>query len=1018
MKLFNTNREKYRHLIEDDEIEEVIIEETFDEEELESEEATVVEVELSAPSVEAALESVEVECEPDVKSESDEMESVSVDLTATTAFDFDFDLGTQEEEESEQEEMIVEQVKPVQMERAARVPTRKSKKKTGFDAFLDMISDKLLYVTGGIIALVLLTVITVVLVSRSGDEPVLSYSDITSGFENTLIYGEEGLTSLGEILKNEQKEIEEELVESTEYEEEEIQTSVEIDLAFVSIDRDLKVKFINKDTGKLIANVPFEVKVTDPDGKSNTWVDADMDGIIHKTDITGGEYKVELIPLEADKYLQYMMQGVSDTTDVKKQIAFEEVEIEDEIKDESEVEVDKEDSEVAGDAEDNTGGGTTLQDTVAWVESTVTDISSTYSEINKTDIVQPTASASNLGVLSMVAETSFELPTVVSLSAVSMITETTTSEPVTEPTTEPVTEVPVTVSVSADKGSIAAGETSNLTATLSAAVEGATYAWTSSSANFVITGNGATATVSLGSAATNGETSVITVTVTKPDTTTITANLTLTAVVAPPAPSYGTITIADMAATTIAVGASHSFAPVITADADKALAYTWAIDNTTDFTLAANGASATVTANGTATGKAATVTLTVSYQGAAAGSPSASKQVVVSGPALPSYGAITIAAMPAQTMKVGATTTLTPSVTADAGKALVYTWTASTAEFSITPGQGNATVKAETAASGKSIDVLVRVSYQDKPDVFAETTAKITAETLVETPLKTSAGLDVYVKVGESYVLATTSHYGTATQFFVKNEGYKYTGWQTLDGKVYYYDANGNKVTGDQVIQGIKYTFNSDGTLKSDAGVLGIDVSRYNVVTDWNAVKAAGVEYVIIRCGYRGYGSGVLVEDSSFKNHIQGATAAGLKIGIYFFSQAINEREAVEEASMVLNLVKGYNITYPIFIDVEYSNPDRDGRADSLSVSARTAVVKAFCQTIQNSGYKAGIYANKSWLTSYVDMNQLNAYTVWLAQYASTPTYTGKYDMWQYTDEGSLPGIPGDIDLNLSYISY
>lgn len=115
---------------------------------------------------------------------------------------------------------------------------------------------------------------------------------------------------------------------------------------------------------------------------------------------------------------------------------------------------------------------------------------------------------------------------------------------------------------------------------------------------------------------------------------------------------------------------------------------------------------------------------------------------------------------------------------------------------------------------------------------------------------------------------------------------------------------------------------------------------------------------MIIRCGYRGSTTGALIEDPTFRTNIKGASGAGLKVGIYFFTQAVNEVEAVEEASMVLGLIKGYNISYPVFLDVESSG----GRADGIDASTRTAVCRAFCQTIQNSGYKSGIYANKTWL--------------------------------------------------------
>ncbi len=242
----------------------------------------------------------------------------------------------------------------------------------------------------------------------------------------------------------------------------------------------------------------------------------------------------------------------------------------------------------------------------------------------------------------------------------------------------------------------------------------------------------------------------------------------------------------------------------------------------------------------------------------------------------------------------------------------------------------------------------------------------------------------------------------------------KYTGWQTIDGSVYFFDSNGNKVTGEQVIQGAKYTFASDGSLVTGDGIYGIDVSKWNGTIDWTAVKNSGISFVIIRCGYRGSTQGALVEDTQFKTNITGATAAGLKVGVYFFTQAIDEVEAVYEASFVIDLIKNYKISYPVFLDVESSG----GRGDAISKSTRTAVCLAFCKTISASGYTAGIYANKNWLEEKLDPSQLSAYKIWLAQYAATPTYSGRYDLWQYKATGSVSGISGNVDLNISYLGY
>ncbi len=193
---------------------------------------------------------------------------------------------------------------------------------------------------------------------------------------------------------------------------------------------------------------------------------------------------------------------------------------------------------------------------------------------------------------------------------------------------------------------------------------------------------------------------------------------------------------------------------------------------------------------------------------------------------------------------------------------------------------------------------------------------------------------------------------------------------------------------------------------------MGIDVSKWNGNIDWNAVKNSGVNFVIIRCGYRGSSGGTLIEDPKFRANIKGAQAAGLRVGVYFFTQAVNEVEAVEEASMVISLCKGYSLSFPVYLDVEGSK----GRGDSISVDQRTANIKAFCGTIKNAGYQVGVYANKTWFTSKINTSQITGYKIWLAQYASQVTYTGsRYDMWQYTSKGKVTGISGNVDMNICY---
>lgn len=193
----------------------------------------------------------------------------------------------------------------------------------------------------------------------------------------------------------------------------------------------------------------------------------------------------------------------------------------------------------------------------------------------------------------------------------------------------------------------------------------------------------------------------------------------------------------------------------------------------------------------------------------------------------------------------------------------------------------------------------------------------------------------------------------------------------------------------------------------------GIDVSKYQGDIDWEKVAAAGVQFVIIRTGYRGSVTGALVQDPCFEQNIKGALAAGLEVGVYFFTQAINEAEAVEEASAVVSMVQDYELKLPIYIDSEGAGGN--GRADKLDKDTRTLVCEAFCRTAKNAGYNAGVYASRSWLYNNLDMSRLEQFEVWDAEYVSVPQYTGYYTMWQHSSKGHVDGIEGNVDLDIYY---
>ena len=342
-------------------------------------------------------------------------------------------------------------------------------------------------------------------------------------------------------------------------------------------------------------------------------------------------------------------------------------------------------------------------------------------------------------------------------------------------------------------------------------------------------------------------------------------------------------------------------------------------------------------------------------------------------------------------------------------------WSSSNAGVVALSGDSGTSVTL-TAKSKGSAEVTATITYvTDAKETTKEASVKtkVTVADFSDSSvvLKDKLGNVLYTDANATKQ-ATLKDYASTDTFYTSPQ---YTGWRTDGGKVYYYDANHNKITGNQVIGGVMYTFGGDGALSQSSGNRGIDVSKYQGNIDWGAVAASGINFAIIRVGYRGSSSGALVQDPYFKKNISGATKAGIKVGLYFFTQAVNEAEAVEEASMAMSLASGYKVTYPIFIDTESAS---GGRANGLSKSARTAVVKAFCQTVRNGGYKAGVYASKSWYANQLNASALNGYCIWVAQYNSSCTYSGKYDMWQYSSKGSVSGIKGNVDMNISYTGY
>lgn len=208
---------------------------------------------------------------------------------------------------------------------------------------------------------------------------------------------------------------------------------------------------------------------------------------------------------------------------------------------------------------------------------------------------------------------------------------------------------------------------------------------------------------------------------------------------------------------------------------------------------------------------------------------------------------------------------------------------------------------------------------------------------------------------------------------------------------------------------------NTDLQFAKGGAKLGIDVSKWNKTIDWDEVKDAGIEFAIIRCGYRGASSGALVLDPMYEQNIRGAIEADIPVGVYFFTQAVDEVEAVEEASAVISLIEEYDVDYPVFLDSESTGGT--GRADGLEADERTKIHRAFLKTIADAGYETGIYGSRNWLNDQVDMEELSSYKTWLAEYAEVPEYDGYYHMWQYTSKGTVDGIDTNVDLNLCYMN-
>lgn len=213
------------------------------------------------------------------------------------------------------------------------------------------------------------------------------------------------------------------------------------------------------------------------------------------------------------------------------------------------------------------------------------------------------------------------------------------------------------------------------------------------------------------------------------------------------------------------------------------------------------------------------------------------------------------------------------------------------------------------------------------------------------------------------------------------------------------------------VLENGEFQYSDNGQVVSHKG---IDVSYHQGEIDWQQVAGDGVEFAFIRVGMRGYETGKLVADEQFENNITGALANGIKVGVYFFSQAVTPDEVAEEAAFVLEQIAPYRVEFPVVFDVEKVAAS-SARMNQISVEERTNLAVSFCQSIAAAGYTPMVYHNMEMGALLLDMEKLDEYEKWFAYYGSEIYYPYDYQIWQYSEKGTVAGINGNVDLNISF---
>ncbi|MDD6363340.1 MAG: GH25 family lysozyme [Lachnospiraceae bacterium] len=863
-----------------------------------------------------------------------------------------------------------------------------------------------------------------------------SYASIGQSLEGISVIGGD---KFEQVAKARQQKDEQKALEAQQQKEREELLSkagtIPVSFTLSTIQSDIKVKIRRDDNGSLITGVPFKISVADEAGKKTEYEDDDQDGIIYKTGIKNGKYTVTLeqlldtekviadtdpLPEDFKLYSKFKIPEEPQTIAVTDKIAYKKVDVADEVKSESQVNVAKEDT-----ARNDTVVESKIQDTVEWVESTKTEITDAdgtgvvtaedgYQEVQKKDVPDPSLKAFTGKISGNFRRLSKELPAAGTSEAAG------TGSAGAAGTADNNTQSTVSGSESGSAGSGTSGSNGNTAAGSSDNGEGMSSAGTSGSEGSASAGSsegGSTGSGTSGSSESSGAGS--------------TAGSSEGSTAGTQTGQTGS-TEASSAASTKDTSGDGKDKPKKDYKLTIPSEITIAAGDKTEITAAVNEPYATQFAWSRPDASIAQISSEKGKRITVTGIKSGTAEIVVTASlADPDADPKTLTGTIKVTVtekKTKASVQLSPSsITLAAGRTQQLSVTVRGEDGKTSNDAGLVRFQSadEKIASVSESGVItakekgtttVTAELRADANVRADVQVKVTEGAVL--PLKDKDGNQLYVKDGDSYREATTADYSKYDVFYRKGKvakRYRYTGWQTLDGLTYFFDKTGKPVTGTQIIQGVSYTFNAEGVLNGSDSRLGIDVSTWNGQIDWSQVARSGVSYAIIRAGYRGSSTGALIRDSAFSRNASGATAAGIRVGIYIFSQATNEAEAVEEASMAVQLASGYHVSLPIFIDVEGSG----GRGDRVSVAQRTANIAAFCRTVENSGYKAGVYANKSWFTHNINVGALTGYHIWLAQYAAKPTYTAsRYDIWQYSSSGRISGIKGNVDMNMFYRAY